>query len=165
MRRCSYLIEGAVVAALLAAAAMAWGGVGTARDPGVDRIIAAARTEPRGAEYARYLAGEIGPRLTGGANLARAEKWTRKELESMGLDVKAEAWGKFDPVKELGRNRSGSLRGARAVHNIVAELRGREMPEEFVIVGAHLDSWDFAHGATDNAAGCGAVMEAARILV
>jgi hypothetical protein len=165
MRRCWYWIEGAIVAALLAAAAIAWGGVGATRDPGVDRIVAAARTEVHGAEYARYLAGQIGPRLTGSANLARAEKWARKELQSMGLEVTSEVWGTFDPVKELGRNQTGSLRGARAVHNIMAQLRGRERPDEFVVVGAHLDSWDFAHGATDNAAGCGAVTEAARILV
>jgi len=164
MRRC-WLIEGSIVVALLAAAAVAWGGVGAGRDPGVDRIIAAARTEAHGAEYARYLAGEIGPRLTGSAKLARAEKWARDRLNSLGLDVRLESWGKFDPAKELGRNTSRGTRGPRTVHNVIAELRGTEKPDEFVIVGAHLDSWDFAHGATDNAAGCGAVMEAARILV
>jgi Zn-dependent M28 family amino/carboxypeptidase len=50
------------------------------------------------------------------------------------------------------------------VHNVVADIRGSELPDEFVIVGAHLDSRDMADGATDNAAGCAAVMEAARLI-
>lgn len=49
-------------------------------------------------------------------------------------------------------------------YNVVAELRGRELPDELVIVGAHLDSWDCATGATDDGVGCAAVIEAARIL-
>lgn len=48
--------------------------------------------------------------------------------------------------------------------NVVAEIRGTERPDEFVIVGAHLDSWDGAAGAADNAAGVAAVLEAARLL-
>jgi len=37
--------------------------------------------------------------------------------------------------------------------NTVAEIRGTEHPGEVVIVGAHLDSWDFGTGATDNGTG------------
>jgi hypothetical protein len=48
--------------------------------------------------------------------------------------------------------------------NTVAELRGTAKPEEVVLVGAHLDSWDLATGTTDNGAGAMAVLEAARIL-
>ncbi len=48
--------------------------------------------------------------------------------------------------------------------NTVAELRGTEHPDEIVLLGAHLDSWDLATGATDNATGSIAVLEAARIL-
>jgi carboxypeptidase Q len=54
--------------------------------------------------------------------------------------------------------------GPVAVDNIVAELRGRERPEEWILVGAHLDSWDFATGAQDNAAGVAMVLEAARTI-
>ena len=49
-------------------------------------------------------------------------------------------------------------------HNVVAEVRGAERPDEMVIVGAHLDSWDLGTGASDNAAGVAAVMAAARTL-
>lgn len=48
--------------------------------------------------------------------------------------------------------------------NTVAEIRGSEKPDEVVLLGAHLDSWDLATGATDNGAGAIAVLEAARIL-
>ncbi|HEY4216160.1 MAG TPA: M20/M25/M40 family metallo-hydrolase [Gemmatimonadaceae bacterium] len=49
-------------------------------------------------------------------------------------------------------------------YNTVGEIRGSEKPDEIVLVGAHLDSWDLATGATDNGAGAVAVLEAARIL-
>jgi carboxypeptidase Q len=48
--------------------------------------------------------------------------------------------------------------------NVVAELRGREHPDEIVLLGAHMDSWDVGQGASDDAAGCVAVMEALRLL-
>lgn len=48
--------------------------------------------------------------------------------------------------------------------NTVGEIRGSERPNEIVLVGAHLDSWDIGTGATDNATGSIAVLEAARLL-
>ena len=48
--------------------------------------------------------------------------------------------------------------------NTVAELRGTAHPDQVVLVGAHLDSWDLATGATDNGAGAIAVLETARLL-
>jgi carboxypeptidase Q len=50
------------------------------------------------------------------------------------------------------------------VNNTVAEIRGIEKPDEVVIIGAHLDSWDLGTGATDNGTGAMAVLEAARAL-
>jgi carboxypeptidase Q len=49
-------------------------------------------------------------------------------------------------------------------YNTVAEIRGAEHPDEVVLLGAHLDSWDLGTGTTDNGAGAIAVLEAARIL-
>jgi hypothetical protein len=46
--------------------------------------------------------------------------------------------------------------------NVVGELAGTELARELVVVGAHLDSNDLGPGALDNAAGCAAVLEAAR---
>jgi hypothetical protein len=50
------------------------------------------------------------------------------------------------------------------ISNTIGELRGTQTPEEVVLLGAHLDSWDLGTGATDNGAGAMAVLEAARIL-
>jgi carboxypeptidase Q len=49
-------------------------------------------------------------------------------------------------------------------YNAVAEIVGSDKKNEVVMAGGHLDSWHAATGATDNAAGCAIMMEAARIL-
>jgi hypothetical protein len=48
--------------------------------------------------------------------------------------------------------------------NAIAELRGREKPEEIVLIGGHIDSWDVGDGSTDDGSGCIMAMEAARML-
>ncbi len=48
--------------------------------------------------------------------------------------------------------------------NVVGEVRGRERPDEIVLIGAHLDSWDVGTGAHDDGAGCLIVLEAARLI-
>ncbi len=48
--------------------------------------------------------------------------------------------------------------------NVVAELVGRERPEELVVVGGHLDSWDVGTGASDDGGGCVVTWEAVRLL-
>jgi hypothetical protein len=53
---------------------------------------------------------------------------------------------------------------AASANNVVAEIVGRDRPDEWVIVGAHLDSWDFGPGAQDNATGVAMVLEAARAI-
>lgn len=54
--------------------------------------------------------------------------------------------------------------GPTQVHNVVAEIPGREKPDEWIIIGAHLDSWDYGTGAQDNGAGSAQVLEAARAI-
>jgi len=48
--------------------------------------------------------------------------------------------------------------------NVVADLRGREKPDEIVLVSGHLDSWDLASGAIDDGAGCVIAWEAVRLM-
>jgi carboxypeptidase Q len=48
--------------------------------------------------------------------------------------------------------------------NVVAEIRGREKPDEFVILGAHLDSWELGTGALDNGCNAALVIDAARAI-
>ena len=53
----------------------------------------------------------------------------------------------------------------RTSYNTIAEIPGTDKKEEVVMLGGHLDSWQSATGATDNAIGCAIMMEAARILL
>lgn len=50
------------------------------------------------------------------------------------------------------------------VYNTIAEMRGTELPEEYILLSAHLDSWDGGTGATDNGTGTVIMMETARII-
>jgi carboxypeptidase Q len=48
--------------------------------------------------------------------------------------------------------------------NVIAEIKGREHPDEIVLLGAHLDSWDLGTGALDDGAGVGITMAAAKLI-
>jgi len=48
--------------------------------------------------------------------------------------------------------------------NVVAELPGTEFPEEVIVMGGHIDSWDVGQGAMDDGGGCVAAWEAVRLL-
>ncbi len=54
--------------------------------------------------------------------------------------------------------------GPAEQENVVAEIRGREKPDEFVLLGAHLDSWELGTGALDNGCNAALVVEAARAI-
>jgi len=56
---------------------------------------------------------------------------------------------------------NGSVESA----NVVGEIPGREHPEEIVVVGGHLDSWDLSEGTTDNGTGVAATLAAAEAIV
>jgi len=75
-----------------------------------------------------------------------------------------ELLGGDEPVV-LEFNVENSFRkGPIELHNVVAELRGTEKPDEYVVVCGHLDSWHQAQGTTDNGTGATSTLEAARIL-
>ena len=48
--------------------------------------------------------------------------------------------------------------------NVVGEIHGRDKPDEFVLLGAHLDSWDLGTGALDNGCNAALVIDAARVI-
>jgi carboxypeptidase Q len=54
--------------------------------------------------------------------------------------------------------------GTAPTYNILGEIRGTELPDEYVILSAHFDSWDSGSGSTDNNSGTVTMLEAARIL-
>lgn len=86
------------------------------------------------------------------------------------LSVSCEDYGLLARLAEKNQgpvlrvNAKASFRGVVPVFNTVAEMRGSERPEEYVILSAHLDSWDGASGATDNGTGTVMMMEAMRLL-
>ncbi len=49
-------------------------------------------------------------------------------------------------------------------HNVIGEIKGSEKPDEVIVVGGHLDSWDLAEGAQDDGAGCVQSIEVLRAL-
>lgn len=54
--------------------------------------------------------------------------------------------------------------GPVQVNNVIAEIPGREHPDEWILIGGHFDSWDYGTGAQDNGTGSAMVMEVARAI-
>jgi carboxypeptidase Q len=86
------------------------------------------------------------------------------------LDLSCEDYGLLG---RLAENRQGPVLrveaqaeslGEQPVFNTIAEMRGSELPNEYVMLSAHFDSWDPASGATDNGTGTVTMMEVMRIL-
>ncbi|AXT19371.1 M20/M25/M40 family metallo-hydrolase [Flavobacteriaceae bacterium AU392] len=49
-------------------------------------------------------------------------------------------------------------------HNVIGEITGSEFPDEYIVVGGHLDSWDLGDGSHDDGAGCMQSMDVIRLL-
>jgi len=80
--------------------------------------------------------------------------------EDAGLIARLAAQGKVRMHLTLT-----SQNGAEVLsHNVVADLRGSEHPEQVVIVSGHLDSWDLGTGAIDDGAGVAVAMETAQLV-
>lgn len=50
-------------------------------------------------------------------------------------------------------------------HNVIAEYQGTELPDEIIVLGGHIDSWDVGQGVMDDGGGCIAAWEAVRLLI
>jgi hypothetical protein len=61
-------------------------------------------------------------------------------------------------------NASAEFLGELPVNNVIAEIRGSEKPNEYIVLSAHYDSWDGGSGATDNGTGTITMLEGLRIL-
>ncbi len=57
----------------------------------------------------------------------------------------------------------GAMLAEKQSYNVIGEIRGSERPEEVILVGGHLDSWDIGEGAHDDGAGCVQAMEVLRL--
>ena len=87
------------------------------------------------------------------------------------FDVSCEDYGLLSRLAEHGQHprvhavASADVAPAEVpVYNTVAELKGTEHPDEYVVLSAHQDSWDAGSGATDNGTGTIIVLEAMRLL-
>lgn len=86
------------------------------------------------------------------------------------IDISLEDYGLVYRLTESGAKPRISVKadskelGVVPTFNTIAEIRGTEKPEEYVMLSAHFDSWDGASGATDNGTGTLVMMEAMRIL-
>ncbi|MDN5202427.1 M20/M25/M40 family metallo-hydrolase [Fulvivirgaceae bacterium BMA10] len=82
-------------------------------------------------------------------------------LEDYGLLYRMVEYGDQPKIKVVAESKE---LGAVPTFNTIAEIKGTEKPDEYIILSAHFDSWDGGTGATDNATGTLVMMEAARIL-
>jgi carboxypeptidase Q len=86
------------------------------------------------------------------------------------VDIALEDYGLLYRLIESGDKPRISIhteskeRGVVPTFNTIAEIKGSEKPDEYVILSAHFDSWDGGTGATDNGTGTLTMMEAMRIL-
>lgn len=86
------------------------------------------------------------------------------------VDLSLEDYGLLYRLAEGGESPKISIRadskelGLMPVQNTIAEIKGTEKPNEYVMLSAHFDSWDGGTGATDNGTGTLVMMEAMRIL-
>ncbi len=67
-------------------------------------------------------------------------------------------------VEVYMRNTSMNL-PSKTSHSVIAEIKGSEFPEEIILVGGHLDSWDIGAGAHDDGAGCVHSMQVIQTLI
>lgn len=113
-------------------------------------------------------AGIVGSYWTGimGANRIFGAK-TKKiptidlSVEDYGLLYRLAQHNKAPKIKVYAESRSN---GKAKSFNTIAVIPGKEKPNEYVVLSAHLDSWDGAGGATDNGTGSITMMETARVL-
>jgi carboxypeptidase Q len=91
------------------------------------------------------------PRIPAAALDAEHADWIAR-LVRAGVEVRVRL--------EMGAHDGGLVDTA----NVVAEIRGASKPDEIVLVGAHLDSWDVGQGAQDDGVGVVHVIEAMRLI-
>jgi hypothetical protein len=96
---------------------------------------------------------ELGPRVTGSPECARAEEWASARFRDAGVAVRLEPWAW-----------PGAPSGAATPRTVVAEIPGRERPGEIVVLAAHLDTVAGSPGANDDAVNAALVLGVARAI-
>lgn len=72
---------------------------------------------------------------------------------------------KKDPKTRIHITNHSAWKGNVTTHNVIAEWRGAEKPDEIITIGGHIDSWDVGEGAHDNGTGTMGTLDAIRTLM
>jgi hypothetical protein len=129
------------------------------------------RNAGRGAEMRFEAAGAVAlltSRWSAGWGADKIFSSPTREIPSLHLSC--EDYGLVARLAERGQSprirldAQAEFLGDVPAFNVVGRIPGTELPNEYVLLSAHLDSWDGASGATDNGTGTIMMMEAMRIL-
>jgi Zn-dependent M28 family amino/carboxypeptidase len=121
-----------------------------ARKAGVAALLVQS-TRPHGLLYRHPLANANQPFTMPAAVISREQAGRLARLAAHGeVRVRLRVANKTGPAYES--------------RNVIAEIKGREKPDEVVLLGAHLDSWDLGTGAEDNGANSVMVIDALRAM-
>lgn len=107
-----------------------------------------------------YWSNEFGSNKIFGANTIKVPT-VDVSLEDYGVIFRLAQSGQKPRIRVTTESRE---LGTVPIFNTIAQIKGTEFPDEYVILSAHLDSWEGGSGATDNGTGVVAMMEVARIL-
>lgn len=117
---------------------------------------------------ARSGRGESDLLLTGGSSRVAFDKLPTLPMVRLRSDCYEKLQALLDDGKAVEVEfdiRNHFRKGPIPLYNVIADLPGSERPDEYVVVGGHIDSWDGATGTTDNGTGTATTLEAARILM
>ncbi len=130
------------------------------------------RNEIEAALDAAAIAGEV--RRSG----MRIQVFGNRNIAMDDLPTRVSIWLRQDQWEDLFERLEGGadvelefdvdnrfLPGPIPLYNVVADIPGTELPDEYVVVGGHIDSWHAATGTNDNGTGVATTMEAARLLM
>ncbi len=84
-------------------------------------------------------------------------------ISTRGADLLSELLKK-DPSATFGMTLSCANLEPVMSHNVIGDIMGSDRPDEIIVLGGHLDSWDLSPGAHDDAAGCAHALEALRLI-
>ena len=144
------------------------GGRGQGGPNGQDPAVRTANMNGGGAALAARASAPTAPQGSGGWGVIESFETYNTIAPAMTLTCED-----YSLVYRLAANgqkpmvridADADLLGEVPAFNTVATIRGREQPDEYVILSAHFDSWDGSSGATDNGTGTLMAMEAMRIL-
>ncbi|PYX40081.1 MAG: hypothetical protein DMG81_07500 [Acidobacteria bacterium] len=95
--------------------------------------------------------------------------WGAKLLVLPGAQIGMEDWQFIRRSLDNGPvtmqfDLQNTTSGPTQVNNVIAEIPGSDFPDQWILIGAHLDSWDYGTGAQDNGTGTAMVLDVARAI-